>query len=95
MRALSEGQRDKVERALEQHLSFSKAYFWTPPSSASGRRWMERKNDWGVSFRHEGVRYAYACSVRCSVRNVYYSGQFEADGKRVTVRAFKRLIGES
>ena len=94
MRAISKGQRAKVVRALEQHQSFSNAWFWTPPGNASGRRSMERKNNWSIGFTHEGVRYDYATAVRCSTRNVYYKGYFEADGKRVTVRAFKKLVGE-
>ena len=93
MRALSEGQRAKVEKALEQHVSFADSYFWSPPGNASSRRSMERKNNWSVGFRHEGVRYSYSSAVRCSVKNVYYKGHFQADGKRVTVRAFKALAG--
>ena len=93
MRALSEGQRVKVEQALEQHGSFSGSYFWTPPGNASGRRSMERENNWSVEFRHEGIRYSYSSAVRCSAKNVYYTGSFSVDGKRVTVRAFKALAG--
>ena len=95
MRTISKGQRVKVEKALEQHGSFSGSYFWTPPGNASGRRSMERKNNWSVGFRHEGVRYSYSSAVRCSVKNVYYKGHFTADGNRVTVRRFKKLVGES
>jgi hypothetical protein len=89
--ALSKSQRDKVERAIVQHEGFRNAYFWHPPSNASGRRHMERKNDWGVGFTHRGVRYEYASYVSCSTRNVYYQGRFYVDGKRATVRKFKAL----
>ena len=92
MRAISKGQRAKVERALEQHLSFGGAYFWTPPSNASGRRSMERRNNWSVGFTHEGVRYSYASTLQCSARNVYYRGYFRAGGERVTVRKFRALV---
>jgi len=96
MRAISKGQRAKVEQALEQHGSFSAgAWFMTPPSNASGRRSIERKNNWAVGFKHEGIRYSYSSSVRCSVKYVYYLGRFWADGERVTVRSFKKLAGES
>ena len=95
MRTISKGQRVKVERALKQHRSFADAWFRTPPGNASGRRSMERKNNWAVGFVHEGVRYSYSSSVRCSVKNVYYRGHFEVDGERVTVRRFKKLAGES
>ena len=95
MRTISKGQRVKVEKALEQHRSFGGSYFWTPPWNASGRRSMERRNRWAVEFRHEGIRYSYSSAIRCSAKNVYYLGRFEADGERVTVRRFKRLVGES
>ena len=93
-RTISKGQRVKVEKALEQHLSFANAWFRTPPGNASGRRSMEKKNNWSVGFKHQGVRYDYSSAVRCSAANVYYKGYFTADGERVTVRKFKKLVGE-
>ena len=95
MRSISKGQRAKVTRALEQHGDFAGAYFWTPPSNASDRRSMEKKNNWAVGFKHQGIRYSYSSSVRCSVKNVYYHGCFEVDGERTNVRSFKRLMGQS
>jgi hypothetical protein len=93
-RAISKGQRVKVERALEQHRSFANAWFQTPPGNASGRRSMEKKNNWAVGFTHQGIRYSYSSAVRCSAANVYYKGYFQADGEWVTVRRFKKLVGE-
>jgi hypothetical protein len=95
MRAISAGQRDKIEKALEQHRSFSNAYFMMPRGNRKQRdRWTDQ-NNWSVGFKHEGVRYAYSSSMHCSAANVYYKGYFTADGKRVTVRSFKRLAGQS
>ena len=94
MRAISQAQRGKVEKALEQHRSFANAYFWTPRGNRKQRdRWTDQ-NTWSVGFQHEGVRYSYSSSVRCSGKNVYYKGYFKADGERVTVRKFKALAGE-
>ena len=94
MRAISKGQRVKVEKALEQHRSFSGSYFWTPRGNRTQRdRWTD-ENNWTVEFKHEGVRYDYTSAVRCSAKNVYYRGYFQADGERVTVRRFKKLVGE-
>jgi len=93
MRPLSKGQRDKVTKALGQHQSLSNSYFWTPGGNRQQRdRWTDQ-NNWSVEFRHEGVRYAYSSTVRCSAASVYYKGYFSVDGKRVTVRAFKALAG--
>ena len=92
MRAISAGQRHKVEKALEQHQSFSSSYFWTPRGNRKQRdRWTD-ENNWSVGFTHEGVRYTYTSSVRCSTRNVYYRGSFRTDGERVTVRKFQALV---
>ena len=83
MRPLSAGQRGKVEKALEQHLIFGGSYFWSPPTNASGRRSMERLNNWCVGFKHEGVRYSYSSTLRCSAANVYYKGRFSTNGEKV------------
>jgi hypothetical protein len=94
MRAISAGQRVKVEKALEQHRSFGNSYFWTPKGNRAQRdRWTEQ-NNWSIGFTHEGVRYAYSSSMHCSAANVYYRGRFTTDGEKATVRAFKRLAGE-
>ena len=95
MRAISKGQRDKVERALEQHEAYRKSYFWPSRGNRRQRDRWEEANTWSVGFTHEGVRYDYSSAVRCSVKNVYYKGYFQADGERVTVRRFKKLVGES
>ena len=95
MRALSKGQRDKVMRALGQHRSFSNSYFWTPQGNRQQRdRWTDQ-NNWSVEFKHEGVRYQYVSAMRCSAAKVYYRGYFTVDGRRATVRAFKKLAGQS
>jgi len=95
MRTISKGQRDKVEKALQQHRTFSNAWFWTPRGNRKQRdRWTD-ENNWTVKFKHEGVRYSYSSSLHCSAANVYYKGYFTADGERVTVRKFKKLVGES
>ena len=94
MRSLSKGQRAKVERALGQHQSLSNSYFWTPRGNRQQRDRWSSQNNWSVKFTHEGVRYAYSSSLRCSAANVYYKGRFTADGEKATVRAFKKLVGE-
>ena len=95
MRAISKGQRAKVVKALEQHNRFSNSWFWTPRGNRKQRdRWTDQ-NNWSVAFRHEGVRYEYHSVMHCSAANVYYKGRFTTDGKKATVRAFKKLAGES
>ena len=95
MRKLSDGQRAKVVQAIEQHESLSNSWFWTPRGNRKQRDRWEDQNNWSVGFTHEGVRYAYSSTLRCSAKAVYYRGYFEVDGERRTVRAFKQLVGES
>lgn len=89
---LSDSQHTKIRRALDQHEKFKSAYFWRPPQTAGGRRNMEKRESFEVSFRNAGTVYRYASEVRCSCRNVYYTGTFEVDGQTKTVRVFKNLI---
>jgi hypothetical protein len=93
MRAISKGQRDKVERALEQHEAYRKSYFWPSRGNRRQRDRWEEANTWSVGFTHEGVRYSYSSTLRCSAANVYYKGRFTTNGEKTTVRAFKSLVG--
>ncbi len=89
---LSKSQKEKVERALDQHDRHRNSYFWSPPTHASGRRSEEKRNTWAVSFVHGGVRYEYHSSVSCSCANYYYRGTFKVDGEVKDRRAFARLL---
>lgn len=90
---LSESQKSKVARALDQHAKHKSCYFWTNNGNASSRAYKERINNWAVKFRNNGHTYEYRSEVRISRANYYYSGTFIVDGERKTVRAFKKLIG--
>ena len=95
MRAISKGQRDKVERALEQHEAYRKSYFWPSRGNRRQRDRWEEANTWSVGFTHEGVRYSYRSLLRCSAKSVYYRGIFQVNGERGNVRKFKKLVGQS
>jgi len=83
---------NEVKHAIEHHEKFSTVYFWTPPSSASGRRSMEHKNQYYHELTLDGVKYSYSSNVSCSCKNVYYDGTFEINEKRKDVRAYKKLL---
>ena len=53
---------------------------------------MEERESWHVSFVNAGITYGYWCDIRCSCKNVYYTGVFRVGGERKTVRAFKELV---
>lgn len=91
-RALTKKQRDKVYRAILHHEHYKTSWWWTPPGNASSRRAMERVDSIKLKFKHCGVAYLFESDVRCSGRNVYYTGKFFMDGEKKTVRAFKSLL---
>ncbi len=89
---ITKSQSDKIKKSIAQHAKFKNAYFWTPPSNASGRRAMEERESMEMSFTNECNKYEYRCEVECSCRNVYYSGAFYLNGEKKSVRLFKNLI---
>lgn len=92
MSKLTKSQTGKVLAAIEQHNKFKSSYFWSPPSTASGRRQMEKVNTWGVRFKHQGREYQYSSNVDVSCKNVYYQGVFAVDGEIKNVSLFKKLL---
>ena len=92
MKKLSDSQKQKIKKALDQHAKFSKSYFWSNTDNASNRRQQEKANNWEVSFIHKGVEYRYISNLSISCRNFYYTGEFYRNGKRGNVRIFKNLL---
>ena len=93
MKKLSESQSDKIKKALDNHKYYKNVYFWTSPSSAWSKRRQEKRDSFGIEFKHRGKKYRYESSVNCSCRNIYYQGRFSIDGVRTTVRPFNQLAG--
>ena len=79
---LSQSQRSKITQAIAQHERHEHSFFWTPFGNAAYRRATERKNNWSVSFTHDGQTYQYDSDVTCSARNYYYRGTFTVDGEK-------------
>ena len=82
-----------LRAVLDAHARFKSSYFWTPPSSASGRRRMAADNSRDLNFEYDGRTYSVCQDVGCSCRNVYYKLAVTVDGDRKDVRAIKRLRG--
>lgn len=89
---LSDSQKRKVNRALENHERLKNSYFWTSSGNAADRRARERKYSFSVSFINAGNRYEYTSAVTISTMNVYYYGKFLLNGEKKNVRLFKTLI---
>jgi len=78
--------------AIAIHESMKGSYFWTPPSSASGRRQMEKQKSFEMTFVFQGVEYSISISTDVSCRNVYYDCKILKDGKKSNIRSIKALI---
>ena len=83
-----------INDAIAHHEKFKNAYFFTPPSDASGRRYYEEKNQRQIEFDYNGKKYSYSCYIRCSCKNVYYEGGFYVGGTYKNVKSFKNVRAE-
>lgn len=85
---------EEVSCAINQHDRFKKAYCFTPPNSAGGRRHYEKVNSFCVVFKYDGHLYKYDCYIHCSCKNVYYEHDFFVDRHAVDVRPFRKVQRE-
>lgn len=83
-----------IRGCIDNHEKFKNAYFWHAADSAGERRRYEKDNSWSECFTYDGIEYEYVASVSCTCSNVYYTGSFYKDGKKVTVREFKKVLTE-
>ena len=81
-----------LQSIIEEYESFKNSYFWTPPTSASGRRSFEKYKSFDETFTIGGKLYRVAVGVTCSCKNVYVNKTVEIDGKRTTIATIKNLV---
>ena len=82
-----------VEAIVEEAASMKNAYFWTPDSCASGRRWYEKQHSHDiVEWDEGGHHYSAEYTVSCSCKNIYASGYYEKDGSKTTLTAIKNSL---
>ena len=83
----------QVRSLVETAEKFRNSYWFTPPTSASGRRSYEKHNsidsfEWDESGHH----FSASFTVSCSCRNVYTTGEYYKDGKKTTLTAIKNSL---
>ena len=81
----------QIDDVIDHHETFGRSYFWSPPGSASGRRAMEKKENFDVSFTYDRVFYKYESIVSCSCKNFYYTGTFSVDGEQKDLRSWRKV----
>lgn len=90
----------EVSNVIKWHNSFENVYFWKSPSFARLRRQYEEQNSTQIDFMYDGHLYTYWCKPECSCKYIRYYHKFLIDekpvfdGKKVTVRQFKKVQEE-
>ncbi len=70
-----------LQNIIDLHEKMRGAYFFSPPSFASGRRSYENRNSLTTNFIHDGQSVRVEQDTRCSCRNVYYSMKIYVNGQ--------------
>jgi hypothetical protein len=85
---------EKLYDILHLHEKMRKAYFYTPPSCASGRRWYEKKNSLTSEFELGGQKIKVVQETTCSCRHVYYKMAIYIDGQQTKkdIRFIKKAL---
>ena len=82
-----------LESIIDAAEYMKNAYFFTPPTNASGRRAYEKR--WTrpeIEWTEGGHTYTAAYTVSCSCRNVYAVGTYTRDGKKTTLTAIRNSL---
>ena len=77
--------------ALAVHSSMQGCYHWRPPSTASGRRQMEKQKSLRLKFSFKGDVYEIDLATNVSCKIVYYRSCFTINGVVKDVRIIKKL----
>ena len=81
---------DQIRDLIDTAEHYRSCYFWRSPSSASSRRYEERRGSRDlIEWQEGGHTYTAEFTVRCSCRNVYASGSYTRDGQKTTLTAIK------
>ena len=82
-----------IEMIVDEAERMKKAYFYTPPMNAAGRRSYEQYHSHGpVEWSEGGHTYSAEYSVSCSCHNVYAKGIYYRDGNKTTLTTIKNSL---
>ena len=85
---------ESVKRYVRIWKSYDGAYFWHPEGNARGRRNAEKYNTFEYHFCYDDHVFSMYVSMSQSCKNVYVTRMLTRDGKRVTIRALSKYVGE-
>ena len=90
---MSKNLRSQITEAIDLHTTMKNAYFWSPPSNASGRRRMESQKSLNFEFIFKGDHYSVTLDTRCTCSSVRYASDITVNGNKKTIRSLKTLVG--
>ena len=88
IKVVTEETKEAIRRYLALNEKFRNAYFFTPQSSAGGRRRYENEN----TFDYDGDGISLKFSVKCSCKNVYIDKCIKIDGKITNATSLKKFV---
>lgn len=85
--------REKLEEFVKRCEYYKNSYFWTPPLSASQRRYREEKDNIELfKFSVNEDEYSIEFDVRMSCKNVYAKSFIYKNGVKTTLTVIKTLL---
>ena len=80
-----------LEEFAKNHEKYRGSYFWTPPSTASQRRYQEF--DHCIVFEYKGDVYELEQSLQFTCRNVYWTSVVYVNEEKRDIRVIRKLLG--
>lgn len=79
-----------IARILTEAEAHRNAYFFNPPTNASGRRSYEKRHTVPeFAWTEGGHTFTAEFTVSCSCHNVYARGYYTRDGEKTTLNAVR------
>jgi len=82
----------QIRAAIDIHESMKGSYFWKPPTTASGRRRLEKEKTFQMDFIFRGVRYSIDIQTDVTCRHIQYSCAIHKDRKKSNIRCIKAIL---
>lgn len=81
-----------LERVINVNETLKSAYLWHSPSTASARRFVEKKYSIPrFEFEYDGKTYSVSLNVSCSCAHVYVYRDYRRNGDKVDIRVLKNV----
>lgn len=83
---------NELKSFIDHWHKFDKCYFWTSPSSASSRRYEEKRQYMEINLTIDGHEIDGEIEISCSCKNYYATKTLYIDGDKKTIRALNKFL---